>query len=632
VPRLKLTDGLGQRHRLVALLMLVALLHGLAYAFLVPPWQAPDEPGHYEYARLLAEVRRPLRRADRSSALEREIIASLSAHDFWHWVGAPVPQPLPASFAEDPFLVRSGHQVGDEPYLHYLVPALICRLVSGIEIQVRFIRLYSLLLTVLAVGVIALTAWELFPNDRWLAAAVASFQALLPMVAFIGNTVNNDALALLSSNLFFWALIRTCRRGLNGKRAAILMLLTLLALGSKKTTAFLFPLMLVALLYLARQRGGLRPGHGAVASLLLIVAAVGLILWLGRGPAPTGWMWRKALVASGRTDQAAHQGRFALQVGEEGPPWLVQAIPAQAVQPWLGEVITFTASVRSKTGLQWGRLTLHDGEEVQRGHFLVGPRWTQQQLAHRLLAQPDGLRIAIAAGLYGDEESAKQLYFDDLRLIAPDGTDLLRNGGAEAGARWIEEAPAWLMQQALLWAKLIQPERPPMAAMTSVLSRLLGAQSYDVASLQRYGLYMLLTFAGFWANFGWLTLPLPVGIYAFLALVCAAAAAGLVWQAVWVIRGEAVIPGWQRGALRLLGLGVILVLAQTFLPMIGRNWQPQGRYLFPAFVPIATTLCLGLRAWVRPPLRPVLWIAYWAGFFVLDMYCLLGRVGGYYYW
>jgi hypothetical protein len=40
----------------LAALILLALAHGLAYAFVVPIWHAPDEPMLYEYAALTAEL------------------------------------------------------------------------------------------------------------------------------------------------------------------------------------------------------------------------------------------------------------------------------------------------------------------------------------------------------------------------------------------------------------------------------------------------------------------------------------------------------------------------------------------------------------------------------------------------
>ncbi|HEY80691.1 MAG TPA: hypothetical protein G4O05_06380, partial [Caldilineae bacterium] len=45
---------LSREHR-AGLILLLALLNGLLYLFLVPPWQHYDEPGHFEYAWLIAD-------------------------------------------------------------------------------------------------------------------------------------------------------------------------------------------------------------------------------------------------------------------------------------------------------------------------------------------------------------------------------------------------------------------------------------------------------------------------------------------------------------------------------------------------------------------------------------------------
>ena len=38
------------------LLALLALLHAALYAWLVPPWQTPDEPAQFEYAALISRL------------------------------------------------------------------------------------------------------------------------------------------------------------------------------------------------------------------------------------------------------------------------------------------------------------------------------------------------------------------------------------------------------------------------------------------------------------------------------------------------------------------------------------------------------------------------------------------------
>ncbi len=147
-------EGLTETRRWLLLIFLIGWMHAGAYALLVPLWQAPDEPGHYEVACLLSQVKRPLTGDDLSLPLQRDILANLAQHEFWTQVHAPRPTPLPLAFADDPFLARSGRQVGDEPPLYYLIPALICRTGLSIEARLRLIRLFGALLFGLT-GVVA---------------------------------------------------------------------------------------------------------------------------------------------------------------------------------------------------------------------------------------------------------------------------------------------------------------------------------------------------------------------------------------------------------------------------------------------------------------------------------------------
>jgi len=59
--------------------------------------------------------------------LQGRMIAALDRADFWTLTRQARPSPLPRTFAETPFLARSGSQVGKSP-LYYLIPALITRL------------------------------------------------------------------------------------------------------------------------------------------------------------------------------------------------------------------------------------------------------------------------------------------------------------------------------------------------------------------------------------------------------------------------------------------------------------------------------------------------------------------------
>jgi hypothetical protein len=93
---------------------------------------------------------------------------------------------------------------------------------------------------------------------------------------------------------------------------------------------------------------------------------------------------------------------------------------------------------------------------------------------------------------------------------------------------------------------------------------------------------------------------------------------------------EGALDGRTRSLLLFL-VGFCLAILQTVLPMIGRQWQPQGRYLFPALIIIATLFALGLRQ-LMPKARPrIVLTAYLAGFLLFDLICIVRYIFPHYY-
>jgi hypothetical protein len=651
-------EGLARHEgQLLGLLLIVTALRALVYSQVVPLWQAPDEPGHFEYACTISWAGRFPTQADVDYVLERAIIASLDRADFWRRTRQAQPVPLPASFAENRFLRASGSQLGDEPPTYYLIPAVLCRLNGTIEQQARLIRWYSIGLLLLATGVAWRAAHELWPGEKWLANGVPAFYALAPMPTFIGMSINNDGMALLASTAFFWALVHWCRHGADiptiagssttapdGRsapsgagtrersswllRLAVLSVALGLALLTKRTTLFILPVAVLVLLWDSREgswithaRNSRAAGRYRVAAAVVFVLALcGLVLGLRRGPAAEAW--RSSLLGRPADRvEGGHNGHYALLVTDTDPTRRVevsQGVGTETTDTLLGSTVVLTAWLRASGLPVETAVVVADGPESASVHMVrVGQAWQAVTVTHAVSPVGTYLRAAVGVGRPGsagrdaDFAATGTVLVDDVTLtVLGNPGNLLRNGGAELGSSRLEP---WLATVRRL-AKL--PPGWPGA--------IVEPMAYSRDAMRRYGLYVALTFAGFWGNFGWLQWPLPMPVYAILMFVCVVSIVGLIRLAFGRVSLD--LATWQCRALRWMGIAVFLALTQVFLPMIGRQWQPQGRYLFPALWPLVTFMLLGLGGWFPASARKRLLGLWVTGLILLDGTALIGTI------
>ncbi len=117
--------------------------------------------------------------------------------------------------------------------------------------------------------------------------------------------------------------------------------------------------------------------------------------------------------------------------------------------------------------------------------------------------------------------------------------------------------------------------------------------------------FITTTFNSFWGQFGWMTHPMDARFYPVLWLFT------LVWIVGLII---ALFVWWDR---KQPPLSTILVLVGTFLLTLGVHMaynltfvQHQGRYLFPALLPISVGVAVGLGFWLRPFYRRWIWLKY----------------------
>jgi 4-amino-4-deoxy-L-arabinose transferase-like glycosyltransferase len=106
------------------------------------------------------------------------------------------------------------------------------------------------------------------------------------------------------------------------------------------------------------------------------------------------------------------------------------------------------------------------------------------------------------------------------------------------------------------------------------------------------------SFRSFWGQFGWMGVLLDQRIYQALAIVSALALLGLGLWAGRTWQRRTVFARWQWAACGLLALSALLTLA-SYLWYNTQFLQHQGRYLFPALMPIGLAVALGWREALR---------------------------------
>jgi 4-amino-4-deoxy-L-arabinose transferase-like glycosyltransferase len=175
----------------------------------------------------------------------------------------------------------------------------------------------------------------------------------------------------------------------------------------------------------------------------------------------------------------------------------------------------------------------------------------------------------------------------------------LAMGGAMLGVAALVALP-WLARNASVYG----PGDPLALARHDLV---VEGQPTTAAYLAEHGggalaeAFVRTTFRSFWGQFGWMGVLLDERIYLALALLSALAGAGLV---LYGVRRNAADPARAQTPLA----GVLLV-AWVAITVLGYLWwnvrylQHQGRYLFPALVPIGVGFVLGIREWWRRPLR-----------------------------
>lgn len=634
---------------LLGLLLLAALLNGLVFVFLVPPWQHYDEPTHFEVAWLAAQLDRVPRPGDSDPEFSRAVVTSMVQNRFY---GPDTTSGLPAQDAQ---VTVPGYPQLDEPPAYYLLASLPLRLlelagVEAVTTGLRAARLASLLLFVLTV----FCAWgitrELTRPGHPLRWMVPLSLALLPGFADLMTAVNNDVGAVAVSSLFLWGAVRLAQRPFSFWNLAWSLAAVGLAYLTKITALYTLALLPVALL-LALTRGSRRPlawSAGLLGGLVLLAAALSwgdAATWarntfqsentrIETPQAPLGGAVFQLSLPAGSSATYEHQLHQLIALPEglslQGKTvtvgaWMWADAPVTASAPAYNSYNALEKAsrvVELTTAPQFFAFQASLGGDAQRNFISLAP--LTQPLASPLKVYYDGL--VVVEGQFPLDQIPE---FDD--LSAQSGVwggapfrNLLRNASAEAsGLRlrpWVDRIGVRILPD--------KGANQPSVTLYYLLDQA-GAGQFQRTSLQ-------VLFRTFWGRFGWGHVPL-LHSWAY-GLVLAVVLIGLVAALTAMVRLRKNFP-WA--AVALLGLALLVIWLQTFLrgsnyaTQLRAIYYPTARYAFPVIIPSLLFLNLGwyeVGRWLKRLARlpaGFLPIVYTAAWLLFDLYAVLSIVAFY---
>jgi hypothetical protein len=268
----------GTQWFLLVLLLSLTLVRGVLYIALTPPWQAPDENGHFEYAWLIAHFGRLPSLGEISHDFESELVSSLYEWRYGEFIGRPLPRQMPAQMNGLPqniFAVRSRTIFGRFS-LAYIWTAIF---IWPFRHQDLLLQLYAARVASLAlnVGIVWMT-WCIFrmllPGQVKMVTAMTAFVVFLPQHTFINDSVSEGPLAELCICIVLYGWLRLLLHN-RVEHFITIVLGTLLGAWAKHTAALLIPLNVIMIfLMLSQEIRHRRYLYAGIAALAVLIVGI----------------------------------------------------------------------------------------------------------------------------------------------------------------------------------------------------------------------------------------------------------------------------------------------------------------------------------------------------------------------
>ncbi|MGC9399882.1 MAG: hypothetical protein ACP5HM_12195 [Anaerolineae bacterium] len=587
-------------------LLILALVHGLLYIFIVPPWQHYDEPGRFEYAWLIANRPGFPMPGDEDPGMRRELLDSMIAHDFFEYQNLSAISPLIASDLSWIGFSQLGHRFG-----YYSLVALPLHLLRHVDLttQLYIGRLFSLLLYLATVWI----AWRLLGDlvgrrGQIFRRMTGLVLVLLPSFADTMSMVGNDVGAVFVFSFFLWGCIRLLRYGISPFRLFWVLCTMIFSVLTKNTLA-------------------LAPLWGFLALIFVLVRkpllAWGSILGVGLLCLGAGFSWGDAALWERHTTQLsatstpvaeAPLGTRALFLAVDDMESshnasLKQFLPYAQVEALQGQDVTMMAWIWASQPISVELPTLVGEQHRESVRVLIDTVPTLHVFTETIRVDTDQIGIVLHAPVVEREsKDSIMLYYDGVGLFS--GThmvDMLTGAeGNQIRAEYDKVLPTNYVRNGSAeqtWFRVRSWFEDPFRQYVGRLPLQLSPFLTSVFDWERtrwvYAPVLGNLFQTFWAAFGWGNVRLPSYVYKTLLVVTAFGLVGAMKYAFTCMRRD--LSQFMQRSLWVLFVSGSAMWIQTILrvhPIYGRDFfNPGARYAYPAIIPTVLVLTGGWLSW-----------------------------------
>lgn len=284
------------KYRLLCFLLFCYLALAFLFSFTVPPFESPDEVGHFDYVlHLLTNYTLPVQRVGYLGEAHQPPLYYLLAALF----ATPADFNNPAgSFRPNPEFMWGGRGDDVNASLHGSAETFPF---EGRALALHLARSVSVLLGAVTVCLTVLIGWKIFPLNPAIGLLAGMLVAFNPQFLFINASVNNDNLLTTLATMSWWQTFRVFEKPVQRSRWVVLGILIGASFLAKVNGGLVISAVVVLMLFFLSIRS--QNLRFFFTTSLIIIALVALISgwWFVRNHFlygdPFGWKVYKKVFA-----------------------------------------------------------------------------------------------------------------------------------------------------------------------------------------------------------------------------------------------------------------------------------------------------------------------------------------------